>query len=191
MDTLRLPEPATAIFATTEGKLGYLARTGEEILIKEKKGWQTYALPERVLLIGRIVARGSLCYVLSEQTLTLFDLRASRKGIIAEDVNDVAINRYGELWVLSEFTLRRLSPLGRELEVRKLKIIPQSIWVLADSLYLSNDEMPPVDEKIREKLGEAGVRIEKFLSSHIALHEKVLYVLLDSRNVLRVSLIES
>jgi hypothetical protein len=191
MDTLRLPEPAAAIFATTEGKLGYLARTGEEILIKEEEGWQTYALPERVLLMQRIVARGSLCYVLSEQTLTLFDLRTSRKSVIAEDVNDVAINRYGELWVLSEFTLRRLSPLGRELEVRKLKVVPGSIWVLEDSLYLSNDETPPLDEKIRENLGKAGVRIEEFLSPHIALYEKVLYILLDSRNVLRVSPTES
>lgn len=190
-DTLELPEPAAAIFATTEGKLGYLARTGEDILIKKSGGWQTYVLPERVLLIGRIVARGSLCYVLSEQTLTLFDLRTSRKGIIAEDVNDVAINRYGELWALSEFTLRRLSPLGRELEVRKLKVVPGSIWMLGDSLYLSNDEKPPLDEKIREDLGKAGVRIEAFLSPHIALHEKILYILLDSRNVLRVSPTES
>jgi hypothetical protein len=191
MDTLELPEPALAIFATTEGKLGCLARTGDEILIKESKGWQTYTLPERVLLIQRIVAKGSLCYVLSEQRLTLFDLRTSRKGIIAEDVNDVAINRYGELWVLSEFTLRRLSPLGRELEMRKLKTIPQSIWVLGDSFYLSNDEMPPLDEKIKENLGKAGVRIDKIPSSHIALHKKVLCVLLDSRKVLRVSPIES
>jgi hypothetical protein len=191
IDTLRLPEPALAIFATTDGELGYLTRTGEEILIKESEGWQTYALPERVLLIQRIVAKGSLCYVLSEQRLTLFDLRTSRKSIIAEDVNDVAINRYGELWALSEFTLRRLSPLGRELEVRKLKVIPGSIWMLEDSLYLSNDEMPPLYEKIKEDLGKAGVRVEEFLSPHLAFHKEVLYLLLDSRNVLRVSPIES
>ena len=59
--------------------------------------------------------------------------------------------------------------------------------MLGDSLYLDNDETPPLDEEIRENLGKAGVRIEEFLSPHIALHEKILYILLDSRNVLRVS----
>lgn len=191
MDTLELPEPASAIFTTTEGKLGYLSRTGEEILIKEEKGWKKFPLPERFLLTERILVKGTLCYILAERTLRLFDLRSSRKAVIAEDVDDAAINRYGELWVLSAFDLRRLSPLGRKLEIRKLKTLPRSVWITGDSLYLSNDEMPPLDEKVKENLKKAGVSIEKFLSSHIALHKKNLYVLLDSRNVLRFSPIES
>ncbi len=191
MDTLELPEPASAIFTTTEGKLGYLSRTGEEILIKEEKGWKKFPLPERFLLTERILVKGTLCYILAGRTLRLFDLRTSRKAVIAEDVDDAAINRYGELWVLSAFDLRRLSPLGRKLEIRKLKTLPRSVWITGDSLYLSNDEMPPLDEKVKENLKKAGVSIEKFLSSHIALHKKNLYVLLDSRNVLRFSPIES
>ncbi len=190
MDTLELPEPAAAIFTTTEGKLGYLSRTGEEILIKEE-GWKKFPLPERFLLTERILVKGTLCYILAGRTLRLFDLRTSRKAVIAEDVDDAAINRYGEVWVLSAFKLRRLSPLGRELEIRKLKTLPRSVWITGDSLYLNNDEMPPLDENVKENLKKAGVRIEKFLSSHIALHEKILYVLLDSRNVLRFSPIES
>ena len=187
MDTLELPEPAAAIFATTEGRIGYLARTGEEILIKQGQKWQTYTLPERVLLIQRIVAKGSLCYVLSERTLTLFDLRTSRKGIIAENVNDVAINRYGELWVLSEFTLRRLSPLGRELEVHKLKTIPRSIWMLGDSLYLARYEIPPLDEWSKQVLEEVGVETQKLTSSNLVFYDEGLYVLMDSRRVLRLA----
>ena len=187
MDTLELPEPAAAIFATTEGRIGYLARTGEEILIKQGQKWQTYTLPERVLLIQRIVAKGSLCYVLSERTLTLFDLRTSRKGIIAENVNDVAINRYGELWVLSEFTLRKLSPLGRELEVRKLKTIPRSIWMLGDSLYLARYEIPQLDEGTKQVLEEVGIETQKLTPSNLAFYDEGLYVLMDSRRVLRLA----
>jgi len=185
MDTLELPEPAAAIFTTTEGKLGYLSRAGEEILIKEE-GWEKFPLPERFLLTERILVKGTLCYILAGRTLRLFDLRTSRKAVIAEDVDDAAINRYGELWVLSAFDLRRLSPLGRELEVRKLKTIPRSIWMLKDSLYLADKEIPTLDEEMTEELKEAGVTTEQLAPSQLALHSKGLYVLLDSRRVLRV-----
>lgn len=186
MDTLELPEPASAIFATTEGKLGYLSRTGEEILIKEEEGWKKFPLPERFLLVQRILVKGSLCYILAERTLRLFDLRTSRKAVIAEDVDDAAINRYGEVWVLSAFDLRRLSPLGRELEIRKLKTLPASIWVLRDSLYLEDNEMPPLDEGLKQKLTQAVVTIEEISSSRLALCDKGVYVLMDSRRILRV-----
>lgn len=186
MDTLELPEPAAAIFTTTEGKLGYLSRAGEEILIKEEEGWKKFPLPERFLLTERILVKGTLCYILAGRTLRLFDLRTSRKAVIAEDVDDAAINRYGELWVLSAFKLRRLSPLGRELEIRKLKTLPRSVWITGDSLYLADKEMPLLDEKMTEELKEAGVTAEQLAPSQLALHGKGLYVLLDSRRVLRV-----
>ncbi|TKJ42694.1 hypothetical protein CEE36_07275, partial [candidate division TA06 bacterium B3_TA06] len=143
-------------------------------------------LPERFLLVQRILVKGSLCYILAERTLRLFDLRTSRKAVIAEDVDDAAINRYGELWVLSAFDLRRLSPLGRELEIRKLKILPTSIWVLRDSLYLEDNEMPPLDEGLKQKLTQAVVTIEEISSSRLALCDKGVYVLMDSRRILRV-----
>lgn len=188
-DTLNLPSPASAIFCDSD--LGYLALSGDEILIRnmEKDNWQRFPLSGQFTLVQRILERNLLCYIVEGRTLILCDLRSARQSVVAEGVDDAVITSYGELWVLSEFTLRKLSPLGRELETRNLKTAPASLWLKDDSLILAGkNDPPPIPDEIAGELLEAEIILDKLSSSRslVAYCDKNLYILIDSKRVLWV-----
>jgi len=199
MDTIDLPQPAAAITVDMAGHLAFITRTGDELLIQENgEGWRKYPLPDRFGIVDRLLVSGDLCYVLSERNLTLCDLRASRKAIIAEDVDDACINQYGEIWALSEFELRRLSPLGRELESKTLARIPSSIWMSgADLIILQADETLPLPGWLEElmsldvylpHLDSLIMMLNKPSPNGTALSDEAYYLLIDNKHVLRMSL---
>jgi len=198
MDTINLPQPAAAITVDMAGHLAFIATTRDELLIQENgEGWRKHPLPGRFGIVDRLLVSGYLCYVLSERNLTLCDLRAGRKAIIAEDVDDACINQYGEIWALSEFELRRLSPLGRELESKTLARIPSSIWVNNDSLIiLQADEFLPLPGWLEELMSVDAclphmdtlrTRLTNPSTNALTIDNDACYLLINSRQVLRVS----
>jgi hypothetical protein len=199
MDTINLPQPAAAITVDMTGHLAYITRTGDEVLIQENgERWRKHALPDRFGIVDRLLVSGDLCYVLSERNLTLCDLRASRKAIIAENVDDACINQYGEIWAFSEFELRRLSPLGRELESKTLARIPSSIWASgADLIILQADEFLPLPGWLEElmsldaclpHLDSLIIMLKQPSPNGTALSDEAYYLLIDSKHALRMSL---
>jgi len=189
-DTLLLPEPASAIFAATDGAFGYLAGTGEEVLMRQGEGWRRFTLPVRFRLPRRVLAHDGLCYILADRTLTLCELRTARVWTVAEDADDAVITGYGELWVRSDFTLSRVSALGRELERRTIMQTPQAMWMLEDSLYLTGvGALPPLPRWF-ERADTASHPLRGLILSAspaaLAVSASAVYILIEPKKVIRI-----
>jgi hypothetical protein len=172
VDTLELPEPVMALAVSPDSIISCLAQTGDELIVLDSNvTWKSVPLPERTLTVRRMLFFDDLLYILEGGDLVLYDLRSSSKGIIAEDIDDACMTSAGELWVLSDLRLRRLSPLGNLLEERTISIIPLSIWWIHDSLFLLvKGGSLPLDSAQSRELGGSGLEP----STLIALGAKVV-----------------
>lgn len=183
---VNLPEPALAIAIVGEAQIAYLAASGEELYVESSDGhWQRYPLPDRFPNIQRLLVRQTFCYILASRKLTLCDLRDGRNGVVAENVDDAVLSSYGELWLLEEFSLVRTSPLGRELERRTMSSPASSLWMVGDSLLLSDGSKPA---GVPQSCLKSYETIENYdlTPANFASGERILLFLLDPWHVLRV-----
>lgn len=173
-----------------------LTSNGENLLVQSADGWHEYSLPQSFSLVERILIDDELCYVLSERRLTLVDLRSNRISVIAEGVDDAVLTTFTELWVLSDYELRRVTALGRELETRTLTELPTSIWMEAGSLLLMTDDSGTLVPDWLEELTSLDVflpemdnlvgRIGSATTADMAVDECYLYLLANPRTVLKI-----
>lgn len=158
-------------------------------MLEDNDEWINYSLPERISGVRRMLYFNELLYVLRGRKLMLYDLRKAAGGTLAEDADDAALTTSGELWVLSDFTLRRLSPLGSLLEERSISTTPLSIWFIADSIYcLSKNEPLPVDSTLNHELAGLGLtnKTIAYLTNLAAITDKLVYYLVDPTHILIV-----
>lgn len=193
-DTLVLPKPASAIACFADSRMAYLAGTGEELYVQSSdEQWQDYPLPRRFSNVQRLLVNDDLCYILSDRTLILCDLRNNNLGVVAEGVDDAVLTRYGELWLLSDFSLLRVSPLGREIERLTLTRTVSSLWMLHDTLNLVDKDHPlPLSQACKDELQNTGTPLENLGRSpaSLAVQDTLILLLIDSRHVLRVRCFE-
>lgn len=190
VDTLQLPQPAKALATSPDSRLVFLSRAGDDVFVLEENDeWENYSLPERISGAQRLLYFDELLYVLRGRKLMLYDLRRAVGGTLANDVDDAALTTTGELWVLSDFTLRRLSPLGSILEERSISTTPLSIWCIADSIYyLQKNEPLPMDSTVNHELASLGFTTETitYLTNQTAITDKLVYYLADPTHILIV-----
>ncbi|MBN2379212.1 hypothetical protein JXM67_05365 [candidate division WOR-3 bacterium] len=196
LDTISLPSKAAAISANQDGELVYITTTGDELFVEDDTTWQSFTLSGEFSMIEKLLVHDNLCYLLSNRDLTLCDLRTNRVSIIAQGADDAVINRYGELWVRSEYELKRVSPLGRLLEQETLSRIPRSIWMIGDSLMMIYESQALPLPGWLEELMSLDVflpyvdtiysLIQSSSYANLVITDKIVYILADFGHVIHL-----
>lgn len=184
VDTITPPNPVAAITVNENGNLVCLINTQDELYIFDDEVWSQQSLPLIPGLVDRFLIYGDLCYTVTERSLILVDLEKNMKSTIAEDIDDAVINSYGELVVLSDFTLRRLSSLGRELEEETLTDIDGWMWLVADTVIFSS--FPPFPSDFFPSGCPEFSLSNALAPSNVAVTEESIFILSEPLKILRI-----
>lgn len=189
VDTLELPFSAKALTPLTQGRIAFLTGEGDRLVIFSPPGSvvDSISLPERVVFAQRILLNEDLFYVISGSELILYDLKTGKKGVIAKDIDDAVLTSIGEIWTLSDFSLKRLSPLGRQLESINLTRRPLRLECFDDSLIpLFPGERVKADWSDELEKSNQESLIYSTSQYLIAMTKDALYILADSKRVLMI-----
>ncbi len=195
VDTISLPQPATAITIADNSQLAFINSRGDELFIADTtNSWQNFSLAKRFISTRRILLRHNLLYLLESGNLIVCNLRTAETSTVAIDVDDAVLNQYGEIWVISDNRQKKLSPLGRELGSSQPLTNQYNLWYYKDSLLLkppnSKPPIPPWLEtffKINSDNSQV-TRLQNLIlhssPTSYAIDDNVIYILINPKQVI-------